>query len=206
MSAEKLYLYPVWIRLWHLVNALFCLSLIMTGISMQFSNPLVPMIRFDIAVSIHNITGILLSINYIGFLLGNLFTGNGRNYKMAFPGLSTRLKSQFHYYIKGIFTGDLPPFPISIEKKFNPLQQFSYVVIMYVSVPVLLVTGWSLMYPEVIPTRFLSTSGLHLTDLLHILIGFIISLFMFVHIYFCTIGKTTVSNFMSIINGYHETH
>ena len=206
MSTEKIYLYPAWIRLWHLINALFCISLILTGISMQFSNPQVPMIRFSISVSIHNITGILLTINYIGFFAGNLFTNNGKYYRMAFPGLSARLMAQFRYYTSGIFTNQSAPFPISLETKFNPLQQFSYVIIMYLCVPVLFLTGWSMMYPEVIPTKFLGTSGLHLTDLLHILFGFVISVFMFVHIYFCTIGKTTVSNFLSMINGYHEPH
>jgi thiosulfate reductase cytochrome b subunit len=29
---------------------------------------------------------------------------------------------------------------------------------------------------------------------------------MFVHNYFCTIGKTATSNFRSMINGYHEAH
>jgi thiosulfate reductase cytochrome b subunit len=206
MSTEKLYLYPAWIRLWHLINALFCLSLILTGVSMQFSNPQVPLIPFSISVSIHNITGILLTINYLVFFAGNLFTKNGSYYKMAFPGLFSRLKAQFRYYIRGIFSSEPAPFPITLQRKFNPLQQFSYVVIMYVCVPVLFLTGWSMMYPEVIPTKFLGASGLHLTDLVHILFGFVISLFMFVHIYFCTIGKTTVSNFLSMINGYHETH
>jgi thiosulfate reductase cytochrome b subunit len=27
-----------------------------------------------------------------------------------------------------------------------------------------------------------------------------------IHIYFCTIGKKPVSNFRSILNGYHEPH
>jgi len=57
-----------------------------------------------------------------------------------------------------------------------------------------------------IPVKFLGVSGLHLTDLFHIFIGFLISVFMFIHIYFCTIGKTPLSNFKGMINGYHEVH
>ena len=206
MTEGKIYLYPVWIRLWHMMNALFCLILILTGISMQFSNPKVPLIRFDVAVSIHNIFGILLTINYLLFFAGNLFTTNGRYYKIKFRGYYAELLSQFRYYTHGIFKKEEAPFTINKERKFNPLQQFTYVMSMYILVPIICITGLSLMYPDVIPTNVFGLSGLHLTDLLHIFIGFIISLFMFVHIYFCTIGKSPVSNFRSMINGYHEAH
>ena len=206
MSEEKIYLYPRWIRFWHTLNALFCLLLIITGISMQFSNPQVPLIRFDVAVSIHNIVGILLLINYIIFFIGNLFTWNGKYYKITFRGFYERLMTQFRYYTRGIFKGESAPFPITKEVKFNPLQQFSYVMAMYILIPIIAISGLGLLYPDMIPTNFFGISGLHLTDLFHIVIGFIISLFLFVHVYFCTIGKTPVSNFKGMINGYHESH
>ena len=206
MSEEKIYLYPRWVRLWHTINALSCLFLIVTGVSMQFSNPKVPLIRFDIAVSIHNIFGIILVFNYLFFFIANLFTWNGKYYKIAFRGFYQRLLGQFHYYTRGIFKGENPPFPITKERKFNPLQQFSYVMTMYILVPVMAISGLGLLYPDAIPTQVFGISGLHLTDLFHILAGFIISLFMFVHIYFCTIGKTATSNFKSMLTGFHESH
>ncbi|MCX6259522.1 MAG: cytochrome b/b6 domain-containing protein, partial [Bacteroidia bacterium] len=33
-----MYLYPAWIRLWHLFNALLIIVLIVTGISMQYTD------------------------------------------------------------------------------------------------------------------------------------------------------------------------
>jgi thiosulfate reductase cytochrome b subunit len=207
MTEEKIYLYPVYIRVWHLCNAFFCLILILTGVSMQFSNPKFPLIRFDVAVSIHNITGVVLTVSYFIFFTGNLFSGNGRFYKLARPGFYDRLKSQFRYYTQGIFHHENPPFPITRDNKFNPLQQFTYVGAMYILIPLVFITGWSMMYPDVfIPLTVIGMSGLHLTDLTHIVIGFLITVFMFVHIYFCTIGKTPWSNFKSMIDGYHETH
>ena len=206
MTEEKIYLYPVWVRLWHLLNALLCLILIITGISMQFSNPKFPMMRFDVAVSVHNIVGIILCVNYLLFFLGNITTRNGKYYKLIFPGLFSRLMTQFGYYTRGLFKGETPPYPLNSERKFNPLQQVTYVGSMYVLFPIIMITGWALMYPEVIPARFVWSSGLHLTDLFHITAAFLVSLFMFIHIYFCTIGKTPLSNFMSMIDGYHESH
>ena len=206
MTEEKIYLYPVWIRLWHLLNAILCLILIITGISMQFSNPKFPMIRFDVAVSVHNIVGIILCVNYLLFFLGNITTRNGKYYKLIFPGLFSRLMTQFRYYTRGLFKGETAPYPLNSERKFNPLQQVTYVGSMYVLIPIIMITGWALMYPEVIPARFVWSSGLHLTDLFHITAAFLVSLFMFIHIYFCTIGKSPLSNFMSMIDGYHESH
>ena len=79
MSEQKLYLYPIWIRLWHLVNALMCLTLIITGLSMQFSGPQVVtrQIRYR-CWSIHNIAGIILTVSYLIFFVGNLFMLNGQ--------------------------------------------------------------------------------------------------------------------------------
>jgi thiosulfate reductase cytochrome b subunit len=206
MTEEKLYLYPIWVRLWHLVNALLCLLLIITGISMQFSNPKMPLIHFSLAVSIHNIAGILLITNYLIFLAGNTFTRNGRFYKLIFPGLFKRLKIQARFYSLGIFKNESAPFPVTSLNKFNPLQLFTYVGVMYILIPILVLTGLAMLYPEIIPLGMFWSSGLHLIDLFHIIVGFLVSLFMVVHIYFCTIGSTPLSNFKSMINGYHEGH
>jgi|WetSurMetagenome_2_1015567.scaffolds.fasta_scaffold102784_2 thiosulfate reductase cytochrome b subunit len=207
MSGEKIYLYPVYIRLWHLMNAILCLILIITGISMQFSNPKYPLIRFDLAVSVHNIVGILMAVSYLLFIIGNIFTGNGRYYRIPRKGFVKELMMQFSYYTRGIFLKEKAPFQINKERKFNPLQLFTYVWTMYFFVPVIIISGISMMYPDIfIPSKFLGISALHLTDLIHVVAGFAISLFMFIHVYFCTIGITPLSTFKSMINGFHETH
>ena len=201
--SEKLYLYPIWIRLWHWTNALLCLLLITTGVSLQYSNPQYPFIRFDIAVSLHNIAGILLTLSYIVFVVGNLSTPNGRYYKTKLNGLVKSLIKQFIYYTVGIFKHAEKPYPITMERKFNPLQKVSYLVAMYFFMPLIFLTGWGLLFPETNLTNVFGVSGLQLTSLLHVTIGFFISVFMFVHIYFCTIGKTAWSNFQSMIDGWH---
>jgi thiosulfate reductase cytochrome b subunit len=204
--AEKLYLYPKWLRLWHALNAIFILTLIITGVSMQFSSPEFGFIRFDIAVSLHNIAGMLLTLNYVLFIVGNKVSPNGKYYKMTLKGLFQRLTAQFLYYVIGIFRHEKPPFPVTKERKFNPLQQFTYVVAMYIMVPIVFITGWALLYPEILLTKIMGGGGLKINDFIHVIIGFLLSFFMFVHIYFCTIGATFVSNFKSMITGYHESH
>ncbi len=202
----KIYLYPMWIRLWHALNAILILLLIISGVSMQYSNPANPFMRFDLAVTLHNISGIILTANYFVFLAGTIFTPNGKYYKLSIKGLPARLIKQFTYYTFGIFRHEKPPFPVTKESKFNPLQQFTYVIAMFILVPIVIVTGWALLYPEFILTKIAGGSGLRVNDFIHVIIGFFVSFFMFIHIYFCTIGATFVSNFKSMITGFHESH
>lgn len=200
--SEKIYLYPVWTRIWHLFNAILCLFLILSGISMQYS----VMFRFDLAVSLHNIAGILLTINYLIFFIGNLSTKNGKYYKFNKKEIGKQLQKQLKYYTGGIFKGEKAPFPVNEEQKFNPLQKVSYQMVMYLAIPLLFITGWAMLFPEIIINRIFHVSGLFLTDLLHITMGFVVSVFMVVHIYFCTTGTKFGSIFKNMITGWAESH
>ncbi len=200
------YHYPAFIRLWHILNALFFLVLIATGLSMQYSNPENPVISFPLSVKMHNICGIGLSINYVLFFLGNLISGNGKHYRMEIKGMGTRLRKQAQYYLIGIFKKQKAPFPVTETRKFNPLQAFTYMLALYMGVPVLIITGWGLLFPDAVLHSFFGISGILLTDLFHVIAGFLLSVFMFVHIYLCTLGTKPGSNFRSILTGWHEIH
>lgn len=204
--SEYYYFYPKWLRLWHVLNALLCLALIVTGVSMQYTTHVNSLIRFDIAVNIHNYCGVALTATYFLFFGGNLLTGNGRHYLLKRKGIFRDIIKQFHYYSVGIFKKQQPPFPLNENRKFNPLQQFSYVIIMYICMPFIFITGWALLFPEVILEKFLGFDGLQMTDFFHIVLGFIITLFLIIHIYFSTIGIRKSNNFISIITGWHRSH
>lgn len=164
------------------------------------------MLRFDLAVSIHNTSGILLSLNYLVIIFGNILTSNGRFYKIKRKGFIDELVSQANYYLFGMFKGNKAPYPINGERKFNPLQKIAYVAVLYFMMPFVIITGWAMIFPEMIfVNKLFGTSGLHVTDLVHILMGFILSLFMFVHIYLCTIGKPAGTHFRAMLSGWHQS-
>lgn len=205
--SEKIYLYPQWIRVWHIINALLCLTLIITGLSMQYSNPNYTLIiRFDLAVNYHNISGVLLSLSYFFFVVANLIRPNGRHYRIVIKGFIMDLFKQFKYYAFGVFKGEKAPFPTTEKSKFNPLQKLTYMLLMYFLIPIVIISGWVLIYPDFIQDHLFGDNSIHLFDYLHLITGFVISLFMLIHVYFCTMGKTAISNFKSIINGWHESH
>ena len=200
-----MYLYPKWIRLWHLLNASLFLLLILTGLSMQYTGKENPtyMVGFAKAVKWHNFAAIVLVINYIIFVTGNLLTNNGRYYRIAKKDFLFNLKKQFMYYSKGMFRGEKHPFPVTQERKFNPLQKITYILALYVALPLLIISGIGLLLPEITITTFFGISGLILTDILHITMGFFLSIFMIIHIYTCTLGHKPFSLFRGIITGYH---
>ncbi len=62
------------------------------------------------------------------------------------------------------------------------------------------------MFPEITVKRFFGVSGLVLTDILHISVGFLLSVFLVIHIYTCTLGPKPGSLFRGMISGYHTGH
>jgi thiosulfate reductase cytochrome b subunit len=202
-----MYLYPKWIRAWHVINAVLFLILIVTGLSMQYTDKenASYVVGFAIAVKWHNFAAIILTINYIIFVTGNLCTKNGRYYKIGKENFLKELVSQLKYYSWGMFKGEKHPFPVTEERKFNPLQKLTYVLAMYVAVPLLIISGVGLLLPEITITGFFGVSGLLLTDILHITMGFFLTIFMVIHIYTCTLGAKPTSLFWGMISGYHRS-
>ncbi len=205
--SHKLYLYPKWIRAWHVINALLFLTLIITGISMQYTdkvnNSLI--IGFDWAVALHNIAALAITISYAIFVIGNAFTKNGGHYRINWRTIWKDLFVQFKFYAFGMFKGDKHPFPVTEECKFNPLQKFAYVFAMYVGLPIIIITGIGLLFPEITIKGIFGISGLLLTDVLHITVGFFLSIFLVIHLYTCTLGSKPTTLFKSMITGYHES-
>ena len=202
-STEKIYFYPVWLRIWHGFNALGIIILIFTGLSLQ-SNTETLAIGFNVAVKLHNIAGIIVTLSYLCFFICNLVGNNGKFYRIKRKGFLNRLIKQSTYYAWGMFHGMNHPFPLSAKRKFNPLQQAIYVVVMNLVVPVVIITGIALLFPEIIIENVYGLSGVFVTAILHSAMGFFISMFLVIHLYVASIGKSPLDNFKSIISGWHH--
>ncbi len=99
MITEKMYFYPVWLRIWHGINALGILILIITGISLHWSGAFT-LIDFKSAVIFHNIAGFTVTLSYILFILGNILTPNGFQYQIKLKGLGKK-----NYETKPLLSG-----------------------------------------------------------------------------------------------------
>jgi thiosulfate reductase cytochrome b subunit len=200
---STLYLYPRWLRAWHWVNALLFLVLMYTGASMHFGGGggLMP---FDLAVTTHNTAGILLTLGWIGFVIGNLTTGNGRHYRVHFSGFFERLFAQARYYGYGIFHNEPHPFHVSAEMKLNTLQQLSYLGVMYALMPLLILSGWAFLFSVSLPETLLGLPSVWLVAMAHLTLAYLLVLFLLVHMYIITTGETVTTNLRAMITGWHR--
>ena len=199
MSA--LYLYSTWVRVWHWLNALLFLVLILSGASMHFSGT--PwLLGFETARPVHNVSGILLTLGWIGFVIGNLRTANGRFYRVRFQGLIARLSAQARYYAVGIFRNEPHPFHPSETEKFNDLQKLTYLGVMYGLMPLLIVSGWAFLLVPYLPKLLLGINSVWVVAMSHLTLAYLLTLFLLTHLYIITTGTTLFSNHRAMITGW----
>jgi thiosulfate reductase cytochrome b subunit len=202
--SERFYLLPLWIRLWHWSNALLIITLAVTGISLHFAHPDSPLIPFPLAVRIHSIAGVALVCLYSFFVVANAVSGNWWQYVPKPPGILQRCWLQTRYYCWGVFKGEPEPFAVTKEVNFNALQALTYWFVIYMVLPVTVITGLIFLYPQFAPTEVFGVDGLLPVALLHYLSASVIILFAIAHIYLGTMGAKITSMFKTMITGWHE--
>lgn len=193
--------FPVWLRVWHWINATLFVILTVTGASLHFAAPDSPFIPFATARLWHNICGLMLTANYLIYLVMNVVSGNVRHYIPRFRGLFRRLWVQGVFYVDGFPKGEHHPFPPTAQAKFNPLQQVTYGAVMYLGMPALVGSGLLYFFPEYMPEQILGWSGLWPVAVFHYVMGLVLATFMLSHIYLGTCGETLTSEFRRMIRG-----
>ena len=195
---HKTYLYTLPVRIWHWLNALCFILLLVSGIAMHFSQG-----ELVTWADLHNITGLTLCAVWVLFIAINLL-GNGHHYVVKLNGLLGGLLRQTRYYLFGIFRGEAHPEHPSAQSKFNPLQQLGYVGVMYLMVPLLIVTGLLMLYPEYTPEIVFGLPGKQLVAYSHYLLASVSLLFLLVHLYLCTTGDSLSALLKGMLDGYHR--
>jgi thiosulfate reductase cytochrome b subunit len=201
---ERIYILPLWLRLWHWTNAFLIITLSITGISIHFADPKAPLVEFSLAVRIHSFAGTALLILYGYFVIANAISGNWWQFVPKPPGIVARCWRQVQYYCWGVFKGEPEPFPVTKEENFNALQAVTYWVVMYMVLPVTVVTGFIFLYPQFAPTRVLGMDGLLPIAVVHYVSAAVIMMFAVAHIYLGTMGTKVGSLFKTMITGWHE--
>lgn len=202
--SHRIYLLPVWIRVWHWSNALLIITLTITGASLHFADPNLPLVPFALAAQVHNVAGLTLAGLYAFFVVANIVSGNWWQYVPKPGGFLHRCLRQIRFYAWGIFRGEPHPYPPTHEANFNSLQQIVYWFVMYFFMPLLLITGLIFLWPDFAPKSVFGMDGLLPVAILHYVVGLVIVLFMIAHIYLGTTGVTVTSLFRMMITGWHE--
>lgn len=183
---------PLGIRIWHWINEIGFILLIITGLSLHYPDASYAVIGFGQAVTLHNILGMIVAIGFVFYVMVNRFSHNNRFYKLQRKQGMRNLGIQFRFYLIGVFKKNDVPFPENKSRKFNPLQKVSYVMMMKVVMPLLVFSGLMLLFPNKITFHVFNLNGLYFVALIHMITGYFSSVFIAIHIYFSIFDKSVV--------------
>jgi len=198
-KVRKASLYPLGIRIWHWVNALLFAVLVITGIQLRAPDFSI-FSQYGTVTALHGYAGVLCVLSYLFWLFYCIFTGAIRHYVVC-RGDIRNIPQQVAYYTFLVFKGHSNPFSAREDNKFNALQKITYSMVMFILLPVIIITGILfsniLFFSQIIN----AIGGLRMLDILHVIAGYLFVLFLIIHIYMATLGKTVTSYMKSMITG-----
>ncbi|HPS58481.1 MAG TPA: cytochrome b/b6 domain-containing protein [Spirochaetota bacterium] len=196
-------IYPVYERIWHWGMAFSVIMLIVTGLEIHFAGSFT-LFGFDNTVDIHNGFALIVAVNAGLSLFYHLATGEIRQYFSIKRGFRSDAIVQVVYYVYGIFRNSRHPFEKSTEKKLNPLQQITYVILLNILFPVQIVTGIMMWIVSVSPAFSSAVDGLTIIAPVHNFFAWLFIAFLAVHLYLVPTGHNVFSNLKAMITGREE--
>ena len=201
----KIYINPLPVRIWHWVNALGFLILILTGLNIRYAD-VVALMSFATAVRVHNAVGFILIANYVVWLGFYLFTDKITVYH---PELDPRKYfrdslRQMLYYGYGLFRGQPHPHHATAYRKFNALQSLTYQIVMILLVPIQFYTGMLLWDLERFRGSIELFGGVRVVATVHVMLFIFFTGFIFVHAYLASLSTKPFAHFKAMITGYEE--
>ena len=203
---EKIYLTPTPVRIWHWLNAFGIVTLVLTGAEIRFPEYAQVLGNYKAAVRLHNTAGIVVALSfglwfiYYAFVARNLL----RLYIPSREDIRRGMIRQAVFYGYQYFRGGPNPHHQAPEDKFNALQKTAYAGIMFVCIPLVIVTGVLLMNVSSLREMVMAMGGLRLLIGAHWLIACVFCAFLFTHIYLATLGHTPFAHFKPMWTGWEE--
>ena len=201
---KKIFLHPLIVRIWHWINAVAFVVLIITGIQIRYRE-IANFGTFKTAVEIHNFFGFVLILDFFLWLAYYVLSGKIRMYvPLNLKKFFTGALKQALYYGYGLFIGEENPHHASADNKFNPLQQVAYFMIMLLLMPLQLISGVLLWDIKTFADWIGLLGGLKVVDMIHVIVFFFLTAFLFIHVYLSTLGATPLEHIKAMFTGYEE--
>ncbi len=193
---EKICLYTRFERLWHWLQALLIIALLVTGFNLHGS---INLMTFKKAHEVHMFCGWSLLVLTAFAIFWHLTTGEWRQYVPTKENLDRVCR----YYVCDIFKGEPHPHKKSREAKLNPLQRLAYLFLKILLLPGIFLSGlWYYFYNQW-PAYGLGGS-LESAAYVHTGFAFLILSFLVIHTYLTTTGGTLWSYTLAMITGWEE--
>jgi predicted CXXCH cytochrome family protein len=204
--AVEVYLQPTPVRIWHWINALSIVTLCLTGAQIRFPDVITLFGRYQAVVYLHNLAGLTVSIFMVLWVAYYFVISRsiGRVYFLTGEDLKHGMLRQAVFYFFNYFRGRENPFHPTPAFKFNALQKMAYLVIMFVFMPLVMVTGFLLLDIEPLRTIMFKLGGIKLIDGIHFLSACTLCAFVFTHFYLTTLGPTFFSEIRTMWTGWEK--
>ncbi|MFH1681806.1 MAG: cytochrome b/b6 domain-containing protein, partial [Candidatus Eisenbacteria bacterium] len=175
-------MYGAYERLWHWLQALAVLVLLVTGVAVHLPGR-VPLLDFALSVRVHNIIGFLVVINAALAAFYHLASGEIRQYIPERGNFFSQAIELARYYLRGVFRSEPHPFAKRPGRKLNALQQVTYLAILNVLLPLQTVTGVLIWGAHRWPGVDSTLGGLALLAPLHAAGAWLFAAFLVLHVY-----------------------
>ena len=196
MTKRIVKVYPRFERLWHWMQVLLILALMVTGMGLNGVHSLIP---FGPAVMLHTMAALALLGLWIFATFWLFTTGTWRQFIPKIEGMV----SVARFYAYGVFKGEEHPYEKIFWRKHNPLQAATYFVLKWFIFPAIWITG--LLY---LTYNFWADSNsvvaITIIANLHLFAAYVIGAFIIVHIYLLTVGHGFREHVKPMITGYDE--
>jgi len=199
----RVYMYAMYERFWHWLQALAIVGLIFTGLIIHAPN-VFGVFAFDAAVYIHNGLAFILVVNAFLAVFYHFTSGAIKRFLPQPHGFFSQAVQQTTYYLKGIFKGEPHPFEKNPEVRLNPLQKIVYLAILNILLPLQIITGGLIWAAQHFPKFLAEIGGLGTLVPIHSLIAWFFAAFLIVHIYLTTTGYTPLAAIKAMITGWEE--
>lgn len=196
---ERVYLYKRYERFWHWTQALLIIFMLISGFEIHGSYAF---IGYELAVRLHSFSAILLVLLWIFTLFWHFTTGEWRQYK---PTLK-KIDAMMMYYSHGIFLNAPNPYRKTTDRKHNPLQRMTYLLLLTVVSPVIWVSGILYLLRPLWNEIGLSGLSFEAVATVHTAAAFMMLVFLVGHLYLVTTGHTPFAHVKSMITGWEEIH
>lgn len=196
MSKRFVKVYPRFERLWHWMQVILIVILMITGFGLNGVHQMLP---FGPAVMFHTIAALALLALWIFATFWLFTTGTWKQFIPRIEGLI----SVARFYAYGVFKGEKHPYQKVFWRKHNPLQAATYFFLKWFIFPAIWITG--LLYL----TYNLWADGdsllaITLVANLHLLAAYVIVAFVIVHVYLLTVGHGFRAHVRPMVTGYDE--
>ena len=196
---QQTLMYSRFERLWHWVQALTVILLLITGFEIHGTYML---LGFESAVDVHTIAAWTLIGIWGLAVFWHMVTGEWRQY---IPSSANRVVAMVKYYAFDIFMGGGHPHHKTRREKLNPMQRLAYLALHVIILPGAVLSGLLYLFYPSWSSIGLGSWSLVTIALLHTAMAFAMLAFLIMHLYLAlTTSKEPLGYLKAMLTGYEN--